>query len=384
MTTFSLLLVLFLSVNGLVVASAQTLPGDALYAVKRAAETVRLQLVSDTEIKHRMEDDYILRRSAEVKRLLALQRVEHITLEGRVDHIQDQRWIVEGIPVALSTATRLIGNIQPGDFIEVEGVTNPSGWVDADELHLRYFNLVGVVQSISRSTWTIGGVQLIIQKDTQFDPGLQIGNQALVLVYSSDDGKFYARAILNHNPAPFQPFEIQFNGTLESIDGQALTIAGRRVESNAQTVFEGNIVPGIQVNVVSRVEQDGTLTALSVSVLEILAPEPASNDDSNRDVESGVIGDDTQSGEEDDDLAKEDGKDDGQDGDEKDDEHDDGDDKDNAEDDDKEEDDDGDDDDKEDGQDDDDGDGDDDDEDDGDEDKDDDKEDGDDGDDRAD
>jgi hypothetical protein len=277
----------------------------------------------------------------------------------------------------------LIGNIQPGDFIEVEGVTNPSGWVDADELHLRYFNLVGVVQSISRSTWTVGGVQLVIQKDTQFDPGLQIGNQALVLVYSSDDGKFYARAILNHNPAPFQPFEIQFNGTLESIDGQALTIAGRRVESNAQTVFEGNIVPGIQVAVVSRVEQDGTLTALSVSVLEILAPAPASNDGTNRDVESGVIGDDTQSGEEDDDLAKEDHKDDGQDGDEKDDEHDDGDDKNNAVDDDKEDNDDGDDDDKEDGQDDDDGDGDDD-EDDGDEDKDDDKDDGDDSDDRAD
>lgn len=266
LAAFSLLLVIFLSLNGLIVASAKTLPGDTLYAVKRAAETVRLQLVSNTEIKHRMENDYNLRRAVEVKELLALQRVEHISFEGRVDKIQGQRWVVEGILIHASEKTQLIGNIQTGDFIEVEGVTNPSGWIDADELHQRYFNLTGAIQAISRSAWVVGGVELVIQKDTQFDPGLQIGDQALALVYSSDDGRFFARAILSYNPTPFQPFQIQFNGVIESIDGNLLIIDGRQVQLDAQTVLEGGLAPGVEVIVVSLVAQDGSLTAISVGV----------------------------------------------------------------------------------------------------------------------
>lgn len=280
MAAFSLLLVIFLSLNGLVVASAKTLPGDALYAVKRAAETVRLQLVSNTEIKHRMENDYNLRRATEVKQLLVLQRIEHVSFEGRVDQIQDHRWIVEGILIKTNEKTHQIGHIQPGDFIEVEGLTNPSGWIDADELHQRYFNLVGVIQSMNRNTWVVGDVNLVIQKDTQFDPGLQIGDQALVLVYSSDDGKLYARAILNHQPAPYQPFQIQFTGLIEGIDGQAIIINGKRVEIDGQTVLEGTLMPGAQAEVVLLVAQDGTLTALSVRALDQpLEPAPVTNPD---------------------------------------------------------------------------------------------------------
>jgi hypothetical protein len=274
LAAFSLLLVIFLSLNGLIVASAKTLPGDTLYAVKRAAETVRLQLVSNTEIKHRMENDYNLRRAVEVKELLALQRVEHISFEGRVDQIQGQRWVVEGILIHASEKTQRIGNIQTGDFIEVEGVTNPSGWIDADELHQRYFNLTGAIQAMSRSAWVVSGVELAIQKDTQFDPGLHIGDQALALVYSSDDGRFFARAILSYNPIPFQPFQIKFNGVIESIDGNLLIIDGRQVKLDAQTVLEGNLIPGVEVIVVSLVAQDGSLTALLVSVQQRQEPAP--------------------------------------------------------------------------------------------------------------
>lgn len=278
MAAFSLLLVVFLSLNGLIVASAKTLPGDALYVVKRATETVRLQLVSNTEIKHRMENDYNLRRATEVKQLLVLQRSEHVSFEGRVEQIHGQQWIVEGILIKTNEKTHQIGHIQPGDFIEVEGLTNPSGWIDADELHQRYFNLVGVIQSMNRNTWVVGDVNLVIQKDTQFDPGLQIGDQALVLVYSSDDGKLYARAILNHQPTPYQPFQIQFTGLIEGIDGQAIIIDGKRVEIDGRTVLEGALMPGAQAEVVLLVAQDGTLTALSVRVVDQpLEPAPVTN-----------------------------------------------------------------------------------------------------------
>ncbi len=354
MAAFSLLLVIFLSLNGLVVASAKTLPGDALYAVKRAAETVRLQLVSNTEIKHRMENDYNLRRATEVKQLLVLQRIEHVSFEGRVDQIQDHRWIVEGILIKTNEKTHQIGHIQPGDFIEVEGLTNPSGWIDADELHQRYFNLVGVIQSMNRTTWVVGDVNLVIQKDTQLDPGLQIGDQALVLVYSSDDGKFYARAILSHKPVPIQPFQIQFTGLIEGIDGQAIIINGKRVEIDGRTVLEGALMPGAQAEVVLLVAQDGTLTALSVRALDQpLEPAPVTNpdpsgkpneigDDGQAEKETGEVLDDDQdnrqddggSGDDIDDDDKDDSGEDENDGDEDDDDHEDDDDEDDDHDDD--------------------------------------------------
>jgi hypothetical protein len=90
----------------------------------------------------------------------------------------------------------LIGDIQLNQLVELEGETRSEGFVIADEIHLRHFQFNGIVDSISPAKWTISGTDFIILSTTQIDPVLHVGDHALVLVYSNDDGTLTANAIV--------------------------------------------------------------------------------------------------------------------------------------------------------------------------------------------
>jgi len=101
LVALAFLLVIIGSMNGLVVASAKTLPGDALYPVKRAAENVTLSLTRDIGVRQQMEESYQHRRAEEVRSLLAQQRVHSISMEGLVSAATLQQLVVNGIPSGL-------------------------------------------------------------------------------------------------------------------------------------------------------------------------------------------------------------------------------------------------------------------------------------------
>jgi hypothetical protein len=259
----------WLSWQGLAVTSAKSLPGDPLYPVKRAVEGMALQLAPNREIRHRIEAQYDRLRIDEVKELLALGRVERITFEGVLAEMEGQTWIVEGIAVHLNPTTQIIGEIQTGRFVEVEGLTNPPGMISAHEIHLRFFQLSGTVEAIARQNWTIAGIQLGLRSDTQIDPVIQVGDQALALVYSEDNGNLTARAILRlPTPSPtFVPFEIEFTGRLENIDATQVWVNGKALALTPATQVEGQLAVGEMVSVRALVKADGSLTALHIKWL---------------------------------------------------------------------------------------------------------------------
>jgi hypothetical protein len=265
----ALLIVLFFSFNRLVATSAKSLPGDALYPVKRVAENVRLQLSPNIETKYRIEERYNQLRSDEVKSLLQLNRVEHISLEGIVYEITPDRWIIEDISVVITSKTVLIGDITLGKVIEVEGYTQPSGWIVADELHLRYDELSGEISAIEPRQWTIGGTTFKLLSGTQIDPSLRLGDRALVLVYLSDDGSLYARSIIAFpkQASDFDSFEIEFNGVIEAINGDQITIDSKTIHMTETTALGGDLTIGSLVTVHALVAPDGTLTALEIKAI---------------------------------------------------------------------------------------------------------------------
>ena len=266
----ALLVVLVFSFNGLIVTSAKTLPGDTLYPIKRAAETVRLQLTNNIEKIYQIEADYTQQRSVEVLELLQLKRTERISMEGKVQAISPELWVVSGIKVHVTPETRIIGDIHLGQVVEVEGSTNPIGRVAADELHLRYYEITDVITEMVTDEWTIGDIKLFIAPDAQISPALEVGDQARVLVYSSDNGRLYARAILTFTATPeadFEPFELTFSGVIDFLKDESVSINGKTIQISDSTIIAKGVTAGSWTHIIVLVSQDGTLTALKLEPL---------------------------------------------------------------------------------------------------------------------
>jgi hypothetical protein len=197
-----IVLVLFLTSGGLLVASAKSLPGDSLYSVKQVVETLHVQFTPSREQKHIIEHIYQKQHIEEVQQLIALDRVQKVTYEGIVETVSPEQWIVDGIPVSVSTQTVIIGHVESGRLVEVEGITRPDGWVEAHEIHLREYEFSGQVESMGTDQWIVSGIPLQITSDSQIGPGIHLNDPVLVLVRSEDDDLIYTLAILNIVPIP--------------------------------------------------------------------------------------------------------------------------------------------------------------------------------------
>jgi hypothetical protein len=215
-----LALFLLLSWNGLIIASAKALPGDHLYPAKITLEKLHLELALSPQTHQEVEEEYQSRRVVEVKRLLDLGRMEFVQFFGVVEQQWNDHWIVDGIEVRLLPETIILGEIQDGMTVEVEGSTLPEGWVRASEIHLQNFSFNGTVESISESIWTISGREVKITSASLVDDDIKVGEIVIVDVSSDDFGNLTARSItritqnLQNTKTPILPRDIQD----ESID----------------------------------------------------------------------------------------------------------------------------------------------------------------------
>jgi hypothetical protein len=197
---YVLVLALFflLSWNGLIIASAQALPGDHLYPAKITLEKLHLELALSPQTHQKVEEDYQSRRAVEVKRLLELGRMEFVQFFGIVEQQWNDHWTVEGIEVRLQPDTIILGEIQDGMMVEVEGSTLPEGWVQASEIHLQNFSFSGTVDLISKSIWVISGRDVQITSSTLIDSDIQVGDTVTIEVSSDDFGNLTARSITRY------------------------------------------------------------------------------------------------------------------------------------------------------------------------------------------
>ena len=113
--TATILVVVMVSLAGAVGTSAQALPGDVLYVVKRLAEDVRLTLTFDAEARLDVVAELAERRREEVRQVQAEGRDVDVSFEGRLEAVVGDVWIVDGIQVAAPGGaegrTPVVGNI---------------------------------------------------------------------------------------------------------------------------------------------------------------------------------------------------------------------------------------------------------------------------------
>jgi len=186
----------FLAWSSLLIASARSLPGDQLYPVKRAAENFRLNLNSNSDNFQHIEEIYRERRIEEIRQLLDRQRSEFVSFDGQVNERGKRHWKIDSVPVIVAPETVILGQIEIGMLVEVEGMTQPEGWVQAFEIHLREFEVIGILEDFTEKEFVISGEEILINPNIHLDPRIQIGAQVQVVVQVDDDGTLHAMEII--------------------------------------------------------------------------------------------------------------------------------------------------------------------------------------------
>jgi hypothetical protein len=131
LTTLSVIAILVLSSNGLLSASAHSIPGDTLYPLKRTVETTRLHLTIDPAEQKRLEESFSEERVDETRSLITIRRIESVEFSGVVSSQAEAAWVISGILVIITDRTDMDDGIVVGDVVEVRGSTNPAGDVEA-------------------------------------------------------------------------------------------------------------------------------------------------------------------------------------------------------------------------------------------------------------
>jgi hypothetical protein len=116
------LFVLLVGIGGVTVASsAGSLPGDALYPVKLASQRLQLALTLNPVAHGMLADQYDAQRRLEVQAVLKGGRRATVEFQGTLQRMEESRWIVSGLPVALEETTAIFGIPYLGAAVRVGG-----------------------------------------------------------------------------------------------------------------------------------------------------------------------------------------------------------------------------------------------------------------------
>jgi hypothetical protein len=167
------------------------------------------------------------------------------------------------------------------EFLLDEGSSLPGSDDDAIDL-FDEFEFVGVVETQSAQSWTVGGSPVSLSSQTEVKGVISVGDVVKVHARLSPEGARLAREIelifgdaggLNASPSTQDEFE--FIGPIEAMDGALWMIGALQVTVTPQTEVKGDLSLGVVVKVHAGHGPAGELIAREI--------EPASSEDLEQD-----------------------------------------------------------------------------------------------------
>ena len=270
--TFGVAGALFLSSTGLVSASSGTLPGDQLYPVKRTWEGVRLLFVFNPLGRNVLESQYEQERLNEIDELLMKGRSAPITFSGLVISQQNGQWIISGIPVSVTSSTRLpVDAISSGVPVTVIGSTRNDGVVDAQEIQL-------LQPGVSLPPLEPSG-------DNDQNGEMDNENHGVPVVPTSSNNHLPATPlpVIVTMPTPAlqslsqqQQRGYEFSGVVESMQGNVWNINGQSVIAD-QAQIDGAVRVGSSVKFEGYYDSNGNFIVTKVEVKSVISRSTDSN-----------------------------------------------------------------------------------------------------------
>jgi len=241
--SFALAAILLLSGNGLLSASASTLPGERLYPVKRGWENVRLFLIFDKEARDLLEGEFKNERLHEVDKLLSQGRNQVIDFAGLFMQVNGVYYI-SGVQVVLPAGIPVPANGAP---VLASGQTNVQGFVEILSLEV-----------LPEGSSVPMGKPVVVETDSAEDtvPETQT---------SSGSGG--------------EAVDSEISGTLNVIAVNSLVVNGMTVFLD-NPIIEGNLCIGILVDLKGYFAEDGRFIVREVKSLGDCSSKPSSSSNS--------------------------------------------------------------------------------------------------------
>lgn len=190
---------------------------------------------------------------------------------GVVEETAEAYWMISGISITVNAETVIDGDIAVGDIVRVRGVfleEEGGVWLAHSIAPIvperPIFAFTGEVEATEMVTWTVSGLEIVVNDETEIDQGIQIGNRVRVQGIIEASGALLAESIhLVELPA----LSFVFVGAVTEITEEYWVISGISVTVNAETVIEDGLVLGDMVRVRGRMMTDGSWLARSISRL---------------------------------------------------------------------------------------------------------------------
>jgi hypothetical protein len=206
-------------------------------------------------------------------RIVLLRRApeNRFTITGPVEVITGTTWTVAGQAIVVDDETDVEVGIESGDLVRVEGVIQQDGTLLAECISLveeergSPFDFVGVVQDIITDTWTVSGVAIAIDDETEIQEGLAISDVVRVRGWILDDETWLARSIERFEEKERER-EFEFTGYVESLT--PWVVSGIAFETDEWTEIEPGIGLDDRVRVEGRILEDGAWLATEIERLD--------------------------------------------------------------------------------------------------------------------
>ncbi len=117
----AIMIVAIVAASWTVAASASSLPGDALYPVKLTVQQAQIALTLDADARARLEEQIQVQQQQDIQAAQRTRRQAAVKLEGCLEQIEGDTWIVSGLRITLRPETSRTGYPRLGAWVVVRG-----------------------------------------------------------------------------------------------------------------------------------------------------------------------------------------------------------------------------------------------------------------------
>ena len=276
-------LVVVLLAGTSMIASANSLPGDPLYPVKRAAESVQLALVFNEESRASLQRSLDERRIQEARAVVDRHRVTEVSFRGPVDAYDGQSLVAAGLVVQITPTTALVGpQPAPGRFVAIVALSRGDGQLVAQLIETLEATPVPPrpTRQVTRPPLT---PVLLLTPTSTAAPGLQATGVPRVTDTAQPPATQAPQPTRTASPLPTQSatparaatptppreVEIRFEGAITQQRPGLWQIAGHDVRVTSSTRIDETVARaevGAWVVVKAIRDTDGSLVALQIAV----------------------------------------------------------------------------------------------------------------------
>jgi hypothetical protein len=283
-------LVVALLGGGTIAASATSLPGDSLYAVKRMTEEFQLVFTLDRQAKAQLVQKLDERRREEAKAIATSHRVAEMSFRGRLESVGASSWTVGGVQVSISAETVVEGEASTGALVRVEVRSLSDGTLSAVRISAEPPEAAPqpTLSPTPEPTATAVPTQVpptavpttSVPTKVESRPTVVPVEVLPTLTPSRMPTRTATRTPtvtpIPPTPPPPREIKVRFKGTIDAMSAQTWTVDGQTVRIDADTRIDesaGQATVGGTATVLAVRQEDGSLLAIEIQVAPPPTPE---------------------------------------------------------------------------------------------------------------